>query len=690
MIGRAALATITLLLAACSGAEPAPARPVAATLPPAVEPASAAPPAPTTETLAADAPRATAAGTTFTAPGGWTLRNDGSRRFLDGPEPDIHVALVDVAAADSPEAAVAAAWPALVPDFRRAVKVAADRAARHGWEQHKGFWYETSPDERVFFTARAFRKGRAWTVLLVSAGEPSLGKRNAQVGLVINSVRPAGYTRETFQGRTARALDAARVRALTDFVEAARIQAGVPGVAVSLFTTDSVIFEGGFGVREIGKGAPVSADTLFMIASNTKALSTLLLAKLVDEGKLTWETKVTSVYPAFKLGDADLTGRVAMKHLVCMCTGLPREEDVDWAFAFQRSSPKGVLDVLGTMRPTSGFGEVFQYTDVLPAAAGFIGGAVLHPKREIGAAYDEAMKTRVFGPLGMASTTFDFAEALRRDHASPHAEDFSGKPAVAAMDINRVSITPVRPAGGAWSNVKDLRRYVQMELANGKLPDGRRFVSEEALLPRRAPQIAMGPDETYAMGLMVDTALGIPVVHHGGYVVGYRSDFFWLPEHGVGGVILTNADSGSILRRSFLRRTLEVLFDGNPEAIEDVTLAVVERKEWLAKERAQSILPADPKVVAKLAKRYTSPDFGEIAVRTDAKGTVFDFGAWKSTVASRNNDDGSTALVTVDPGVSGFDFVVADQGGERRLVLRDPQHEHVFREAGPRKVPTFR
>lgn len=671
-------------------AEPAPAPPVAATLPPTVEPAPAGPLATTIEKLAADAQRETAAGTTFTAPGGWVLRSDGERRFLDGPEPDVHLALVDVGEADSAEAAVAAAWPALVPDFKRPVKVAANRAARNGWEQHKGFWYETSPDEHLFFKATAFRRGRAWTVVVLSSSEASFGKRSAQIGIVVNSLRPAGYTRETFHGRAARALDAVRVRALTDFVEAARREAGVPGVAVSLFTTDSVIFEGGFGVREMGKEAAVSADTLFMIASNTKPLTTLLLAKLVDEGKLSWDAKVRSVYPAFKLGEAELTDRVTMKHLVCMCAGLPHEEDADWVFAFLRSSPSGVLKSLATLRPTSGFGEVFQYTDVPTAAAGFLGGAVLYPGRELGAAYDEAMKTRVFGPLGMTATTFDFAEARRSEHASPHGEDAAGKPAVAAVGIDLASMAPVRPAGGAWSNVRDLRRYGQMELAKGQLPDGRRFLSEEALLARRAPQIAMGPDESYAMGLMVDTALGIPIVHHGGYLIGYRSDVFWLPEHGVGGVILTNADSGSILRRTFLRRTLEVLFDGNPEAAEDLAMAVAERKEWMAKEREKSLLPADPKVVVKLAKRYTSPDFGTIDVRTEAKGTVFDFGAWKSTVASRKDDSGATALVTVDPGVSGIDFVVADQGGERRLVLRDSQHEHVFTEAGPRKGPISR
>ena len=495
-----------------------------------------------------------------------------------------------------------------------------------------------------------------------------------------NRSRPAGFARETFQGRTAHALDAARVQALKDFVETARTQWGVPGVAVSLFTTDSVIFEGGFGAREIGKPEPVDADTLFMIASNTKSLTTLLLAKLVDEGKLTWDTKVTRVYPAFKLGDADLTSRVTMKHLVCMCTGFPQEENADWLLELKGSSPKSFIDRLGTMKPTRGFGEAFQYTDLLTAAAGFIGGAVLYPERELGAAYDEAMRTRVFGPLGMTSTTFDFAQALNENHASPHAEDFSGQPALAAIDVDRALSTPVRPAAGAWSNVKDMRRYVQMELALGKLPDGKRFVSEEALLARRVPQIAHSAraGEAYALALGVNTELGIPYVHNGGDVVGYKTDFFWLPDHGVGGVILTNGDAFGLCRL-FIRRTLEVLFDGNPRAAEEATLAVGRHKDWLAKERARRVLPADPAVVAKLAKRYENPTLGEIVVHTDAKGTVFDFGEWKSTVASRKNDDGTTTLVPVDPGVGiRVSFVVADQGSERRLIVHDPQHEHVF------------
>ncbi len=668
----------TFLLLACAGEEPPPAVPAPPPPPPPAAVEAPAPPPPAPEKLELDSPRATAGGATFTAPGGWTLRTAGDARVLDGPEPDIHVALVDVKGAATPEAAVEKAWPALIPGFKRPLKVALERPARHGWEQSKRFIYETSPNERLFIMASAFRKGTSWTVLLLNSSDPSFEKRLAHVRLVADSLRPAGYVRETFKGKTAHTLDAPRVQALKDLVAAAQEQAGIPGVAVSLFTTDSVVFEGGFGVRELGKPAPVDADTKFVIASNTKGMSTLLLAKLIDEGKFTWDTKVTSVYPGFKLGDADTTSRVLMKHLVCACTGLPRQ-DMEWLFEFKASTPKSVMNLLGTMQPTSGFGEVFQYSNVLAAAAGYVGGAVLYPNKELGAAYDEAMRSRVFGPLGMTSTTFDFGEALKGDHASPHAEDFNGKPAVAAMDINK-AIIPVRPAGGAWSTVKDVRKYVQMELAKGVLPSGKRYISEQALLARRSPQIPIGEDETYGMGLEVNTEYGIPYVHHGGSMIGYKSDLFFLPEQGIGGVILTNSDSGGLLLRPFVRRVLEVLFDGNPEAVEDMTSAAAQRKERLAKERARRVAPADGAVVAQLAKRYTNPALGDVVVSTDAKGTVFDFGEWKSVVGTRKNDDGTISLVTIDPGVDDFEFVAGSTAGKRGLVLRDAQHEYSFSE----------
>ena len=112
-------------------------------------------------------------------------------------------------------------------------------------------------------------------------------------------------------------------------------QLGVPGVGLAFIDGGKVVDEGGLGVRELGKPEKVDANTLFMAASNTKGMTTLLLARLVDAGKLSWDEPVVKVYPAFKLGDPAITPQVLFKHLICACTGLPRQ-DLEFIFEFAR------------------------------------------------------------------------------------------------------------------------------------------------------------------------------------------------------------------------------------------------------------------------------------------------------------------------------------------------------------------
>ena len=153
-----------------------------------------------------------------------------------------------------------------------------------------------------------------------------------------------------------------------------------------------------------------------------------------------------NVYPSFKLGDAETTQKVLVKNLVCACTGLPRQ-DLEWIFEFKNATPESTLALLGTMQPTSKFGEVFQYSNLMAAAAGYIGAHLVYPNQPLGIAYDEAMQKKIFDPLGMKSTTFDYARALAGNHASPHGDDVDGKPSVASMAFN-YSVVPARPAGG--------------------------------------------------------------------------------------------------------------------------------------------------------------------------------------------------------------------------------------------------
>jgi len=220
-----------------------------------------------------------------------------------------------------------------------------------------------------------------------------------------------------------------------------------------------------------------------------------------------------------------------------------------------------------------------------------------------------------------------------------------------------------------------------MELAEGALPDGSRYISSDVLLARRAPQVPIGKTATYGMGLTVDTTYGVSVVHHGGDMVGFHSDMMWLPGQGVGAVVLTNGDPGWIVRDQFRRKLLEVLFDGRHEADAAAAARAKSFYEQLAAERKLLTVPADASEAAKLARRYHNDALGDIAVSREGDSTLFDFGEWRSTVASRTNPDGSVSFVTTAPGVSGLEFVVGS-GGPPSLIVRDAQHEYVFKEAG--------
>jgi CubicO group peptidase (beta-lactamase class C family) len=656
------------LLAACSSPKPDLAAPASA-------PAAPAEPAAVVRTFTADTPITDTDGNTLVAPAEWKVTTQGAMTILGAPEGDSNIALVNVAA-DTSDAARDAAWKLYKPAATWPLLDSQPLPDRTGWSKGRAYAYQTSPNEqRVVQAVTVFANGR-WLVVIADVGLATAEKRGGQIAKISDKLFPKGYSDESFAGKTAAKLDAAKLDELKRFVATAQTETGVPGVAFGIVQDGKAVWAGGLGVRELGEPAPVDAKTLFMIASNTKALTTLRLAKLVDDKRLAWDGLATASLPQLKLGDDDVTKQVQIKHLVCACTGMPRQ-DLEWLLEWKGSTPASILTSLGKMVPTSKFGELFQYSNLMAAAGGFLGGHVAFPKLELGAAYDKAMQTLVFTPLGMRSTTFDYAKALRSNHASPYGIDLDGKPAPAPMELNYAVIS-ARPAGAAWSNVEDMLKYVQMELDDGKLPGGKTYIGKEALLARRVPNVAIGNNASYGMGLMIDSSRGVTVVHHGGDVFGYHSDMMWLPEHRVGAVILTNGDMGPIIRDQFRRKLLEVLFDGKPEADENVATAAKSSLAGIATARKLLTIPADDAQAQKLAAAYANPSLGTIKVKRAGGKTVFDFGELESEMASQVNPDGSVTFTTIRTGLTGLELVVGEAGGKPTLTTRDSQHEYVF------------
>jgi len=643
--------------------------------PAAAAPASAPSVAPTT--------LQTAAGHTLTAPDGFSVSAQGRQLLFKAPEGDALIGIVDVPQAASADDAVAQGWAVVHPGFKRGLRLATPRPPRNGWEEQRVYDYETSPNERLVVQAIARRAGGAWVVLTLEASEGTLEKRGAPISKLFASLRPKGYERESFAGRKPQPLDAERIAVLKAFVAKGAKLLDIPGVGFSLIDGNKVVYEGGVGVRALGKPTPVDANTLFMAASNTKAMTTALLAQAVDAGRLQWDQPAAQAYPGFRLADAEVTKHVLIKHLVCACTGLPRQ-DLEWIFGDGGAAPVSSFERLALMTPTSQFGEVFQYSNLMVAAAGYIAASALAPGQEVGAAYDQLMRDRIFAPLGMTNTTFDFAKALGGNHAEPHGDDLQGRTRPARMDLN-YTIVPARPAGAVWTSPHDFSRFVLMELTRGRTQQGQQLVSERNLQERYKPQILVGEDVNYGMGLFIDKHEGISVVHHGGDMIGFHSDMIWLPEFGIGATILTNSDSGVFLRGPFLRKLLELVFDGKPEADERLRLSALNRNAEAAKTRELLTMPVPKALAGSLAARYQSPELGLLRVTSKRGALTFTFDHWLSEMALRKNEDGTNSFITISPGAGGFEFVKSGGAGPRVLILRDPQHEYRFTEVGPRQ-----
>ncbi len=627
---------------------------------------------------AADTPGRTAAGVAYTQPKDWAVSVQGAASVFVAPEENLSLAVVDVGAQPSAQAAAAKAWAAYKPGANRAVRLVTPGAPGDGWDERVGIAYETSPSEKAAVSALALRAGTAWTVVIVDGAESTMNKRAAAAALIEASLRPAGYVRETFAGKTAHRLTPERIQALRDFIAQSAKTLEVPGVGIALIDHGKVVYEGGYGVRELGKPAAVDAHTKFMIASNTKGMTTLLLSVLADEGKLKWDEKVTDLYPSFRLGSDAVTKSVEVRHLVCACTGLPRR---DYAFILGGAVPASdTFRQLSETSPTSKFGELYQYSNLMAAAAGYVGGSLAYPKLELGAAYDKAMQTRVFTPLGMGDTTFDLKLGESGDWARPHGMDVDGRIVEMSNHFNHL-IGPYRPAGGAWSSAADMARYVQLELGKGVTPEGKRVVSEANILERRKRGVPTGEDAFYGMGLMNNMVSGVQVVTHGGTLQGFHSDWWALPDAGIGAVLLTNSDTGPAMFEPFLRRLLEIAYDGKPEATQQVASMSARLKAGAKARRARLTLPGDPAVLGALAASYRDPELGNtITIQGKGAAKSIRAGFIDGPLATRKNADGSVSIVSIGPGNIGVDALVGAKDGKRTLTIHDSQHDYVYAE----------
>jgi hypothetical protein len=260
------------------------------------------------------------------APAGWSLSRRGALSVLVPPERDSRnvVLLVPAAEAASGEQAVARLWREL-EEAPPPLQAEAPLPDALGWVERRTLTYTDGAggaDAGRSVTLLRQRSATHWSLVLQDLSAANAERRDAAVQEVVGSMEAPGYQRESFASRRALFLEGARLAALRAFVEGARRELQVPRVALAILQKDRVVLAEGFGERKLGEGQRPDADTLFMVASTTKPLTSLMAARLVDQGRLAWSAPVRPLLPQLQLADPAAADQLQVRHLFCACSAV--------------------------------------------------------------------------------------------------------------------------------------------------------------------------------------------------------------------------------------------------------------------------------------------------------------------------------------------------------------------------------
>ena len=343
-------------------------------------------------------------------------------------------------------------------------------------------------------------------------------------------------------------------------VRAAMDSRDVPGMAVAIVEDGKVTLARGYGVRKLGSTDAVDADTIFPTGSTGKAVTAAALAILVDEGKLRWDDKVIDHLPDFRMYDPWVTREMTVRDLLVHRSGLGLGAG-DLLFVPRTSRNRAdVVKALRHIAPATSFRSGYAYDNILYVVAGELVATIS------GQSWEDFVRDRVFKAAEMKSSVSDENDRFANpNRAQPHARIGGRVRGVGAQQVlpEREGLGQVAaPAGGLSSSANDLARWLQIQLAQGALPEGdKRLYSEAAaremwtpqvltpIRPLPAPITEITPQfSAYALGWNVQDYRGVKLVQHGGAVFGVLTMVVMVPDHNLGFSLQINSEDVDVMR----------------------------------------------------------------------------------------------------------------------------------------------
>lgn len=452
-----------------------------------------------------------------------------------------------------------------------------------------------------------------------------------------------------------------------------------PSVALGVTYRGETVFSGAFGRRDVERDLPADAQTLYQIASCTKAFTAALAAQLVDEGALDWDTPVREYLPEVRFYDEYATRMVCVRDLLCHRTGLPRHEYSWYGTGYTRQD---IVSNLRFLEPNRPLRTTFQYNNQCYVLAGCV------LERLTGRTFEELLRERILEPLGMTRSRFyvdDLAEDPNRalGYGRPDGVDpLHGCVPIpyyksAVEDRAAGAGSPFAPAGCISSCVDDLLGWARLHLGDASAPEG--VLSPRALATLHAPQMLLdapldmpAPERTfpcYGLGWFVESYRGRTLVQHSGNIDGFSAFVGLIPELDLGVVALTNMN-GSLLHTSLAHEVLDHFLGvsgGNwVERHHDYARARAEKDDGmvarLTGERVAGTSPSHP--LADYVGTYARPGYEPARVSLADGRLALDFNGWHVPLTHFSYDTFTLddVLGELPPGIP-VHFRLAEAGG---------------------------
>lgn len=398
----------------------------------------------------------------------------------------------------------------------------------------------------------------------------------------------------------------------------------VPGIAVAVVKDGKIIHAKGYGVRSLNTKQKVDENTLFGIASNSKAFTVAALGMLIDEGKLKWDDRVTDYIPEFKLYSPYVTDAFTIRDLLTHRSGLGLGAgDLMFWPDSNNFTLKDVIHNLRYLKPVSGFRTKYDYDNLLYIVAGSV------VSRVSGMPWEDFIETRIMKPLGMTQSAASFKRVKNKSNViDPHAP-VDGVVKVIRRDWSQVA----DPAGGIYSNLTDMCKWIIMQMDNGKYGDGLKnqlfseTVHEEmwtpqTIIPVRGATTYNTHFASYGLGWFLSDEKGYKVPTHTGGLAGIVTQVTLIPEMKLGIIVFTNQQSGAAF--TAITNTIKDSYYGMPatDRVKQYHDRVVTREAdakkitddiWKEIDAAQK-MNSGKRDISLYVGSYKDPWFGDVAI----------------------------------------------------------------------------